>query len=235
LDRTPRHTHDALARSEHHLHMLRRAHASRTMMRWRSTCPELETAGLSRPAELRSWLHQMPSQAADAVLGTLVRHAQHGDDTALLTVLVCLAPGIRSLAARTSSTVDEVVSEISLGVFDYPVDRRTSIAGGLLLDTRNRLHRAKQQTSRVQPLDDLDDPEAQGDLGDQATSTRRAVRLVCQAHRQGVIDRTDTQLILHTRIAGHPVKPVAHHLGLTPSAAYQRRQRAETRLMDLVA
>jgi hypothetical protein len=231
----PGHGPDALARTERHLHMLRPTEANRTMMRWRATCPELEAAGLIRPGELWSWLRQLPIRAADVVLGTLVRHVQHGDGTALLTVLVCLAPGIRSLAARTGSTVDEVVSEVSLGLFDYPVDRRTSIAGGVLLDTRNRLHRAEQRTSRTQPLDDTDHPEAQGELGDEGTSTRRAVRLVCQAHRQGVIDRTDTQLILHTRIAGHPVKPVAHHLGLSPSAAYQRRQRAETRLIDLVA
>jgi hypothetical protein len=226
---------DALARLEHHLHHVPRAVARHAMARWRATCPELDAAGLARPSQVKAWLRQMPAPAADPVLGHLVRHAQSGDDTAVLTSLVCLGPGIRALAHRTGQPVDEIVSEVTVGLLDFPVDRRTSVAGGLLLDARNRVHRAVQRASRSQPLDDTAHPEAPGELGDPSSPTRGAVRLVCQAHRQGLIDHTDTQLILHTRIAGHPVKPVADHLGLSPSAAYQRRQRAETRLVTLVA
>lgn len=226
---------DTLTRLERHLHHVPRSVARRTMMRWRATCPALHAAGLARPSQVRAWLGQMPPPATDGILAHLVRHAQGGDDAAVLVVLACLGPGIRALAHRTGSTVDEIVSEVTVRLLDFPVDRRTSIAGGLLLDARNRLHRAAQRASRTQPLDDTAHPEAPGELGDPTSPTRGAVRLVCQAHRDGLIDHTDTQLILHTRIAGHPVKPVADHLGLSPSAAYQRRQRAETRLLALVA
>jgi hypothetical protein len=58
---------------------------------------------------------------------------------------------------------------------------------------------------------------------------------VCQAHRQGLLDLTEAELIIHTRLNGHQVKPVAALLGLSPSAAYQRRSRAEARLVQLVA
>jgi hypothetical protein len=61
------------------------------------------------------------------------------------------------------------------------------------------------------------------------------VQLVCQAHRDGILNRTDAHLILHTRIGGHHVKPIATELGLSTTAAYQRRSRAEARLAELVA
>jgi hypothetical protein len=232
---TARASEDALARTERHLRWVPRSQARRTMMRWNATSPELRAARLRLPSDVRGWLRRIPTRAADAILGHLVRHAQRGDHTAVLAVLVCLAPGIRALATRTRTTVDEVVSEVTVGLLTYPVDRRTSIAGGLLLDARNRLHRTTQRASRTQPIEDTGVGQASDDPDDQAPPTQRAVGLVCQAHREGLIDRTETELILHTRIAGHPVKPVAHDLGLSPSAAYQRRQRAETRLQSLVA
>jgi DNA-directed RNA polymerase specialized sigma24 family protein len=148
-------------------------------------------------------------------------------------VLACLAPGMRSLAARTPHGLDEVLSEVALGVLQFPVERRTSVAGGLLLDVRNRLHRATRKAARTRPLDDTDHPEAPGELGSTDHPTQRAVQLVCQAHRQGLLDRTDARLILDTRLGGHKVKPIADVLGLTPSAAYQRRSRAEARLVEV--
>ena len=67
------------------------------------------------------------------------------------------------------------------------------------------------------------------------TGTRRILDLVCQAHRKGLLDRTEVRLIIDTRLGGHRVKPIAQRLGLSPSAAYQRRSRAEARLVQLVA
>jgi hypothetical protein len=227
---------DALARTELHLRLASRGRAAqRTIIRWASACPELSVSGLRSPGQIVGWMRRLPTDRADRVLGRLVGHAQRNDHAALLAVLACLAPGIRSLAARMAANLDEVVSEVTLGILVYPVDRRSSVAGGLLLDARNRLHRAAQRAARTQPLDEADHPEAPGELGHLAAPGQRAVQLVCQAHREGLIDHTDAQLILHTRIAGHPVKPVARRLGLSPSAAYQRRHRAETRLTTLVA
>jgi DNA-directed RNA polymerase specialized sigma24 family protein len=227
-------TTDALKRIERSLQAIPRSQAHRTTTRWRTTCPDLRTANVIHPSHLKPWLRQHPS-VADRVLGHLVRLAQNGDSTALLATLACLAPGIRALEMRTGSKTDEIVSEVALGILDFPVDRRTSIAGGLLLDARNRMHRATQRAARNRPLEEADHPEAPGELGHQPPPDQRAVQLVCQAHRQGLIDHTEAQLIIHTRVAGHPVKPIADDLGLTPSAAYQRRHRAETRLVELVA
>jgi DNA-directed RNA polymerase specialized sigma24 family protein len=228
-------TTDALSRAERHLHLVTRGNERATLERWRATCPRLAEAPITAPAQLRAWLRQLPASRADAVLGQLVRHAQKGDAAALLAVVVCLGPGLRSLVARTGVSTDEAVSEITLGVLSFPVDRRTSIAGGLLLDARNRIHRAARRDGRTDPLDDdeLSHPVAAGELGATSPPAQRIVQLVCQAHRQGLLDRTDARLILDTRLGGHKVKPIADVLGLTPSAAYQRRSRAEARLVEV--
>lgn len=227
---------DPLTRIERHLDLIGRTSASRrAMVRWRATCPELHAAGLRSPSQLPTWLRGLPTRTADAVLARLVRHAQNGDGTALVAVLACLAPGIRNVASRTPNGIDEVISEVTLGVLHYPVERRSSVAGGLLLDARNRLHRAARKAARTRPLEDTDHPPAPGELGHTGHPAQRAVQLVCQAHRQGLIDRTEARLILDTRVAGHPVKPVAQRLGLSAAAAYQRRNRAESRLTTLVA
>lgn len=224
-------TPDALSRTEAHLAMLTRGRERRTLDRWRRSCAELSDAAITAPSQLKSWVHQLPTHLADRVLRHLVTAAQKQDAAALLAVVVCLTPGIRALAARASISCDEAVSEIALGILDYPVERRNSVAAGLLLDARNRLHRSKQRHRRLCPLDDATEVSS----SDPIPPAQRIVQLVCQARRQGILNHTDARLILHTRIAGHRVKPIANELGLTATAAYQRRSRAEARLADLVA
>ena len=228
---------DALARTERHLRVITRGRERQTLDRWRSSCSHLSDADLAAPADLKPWLRQLPNKAADLVLGRLVSLAQRGDSSALLAVIVCLGPGIRNLASRSRLTTDEVVSEIAVGILDFPIDRRTSVAGGLLLDARNRIFRAAQRDARSEPLteDDASHPTAPGELGHTEPSAQRIIDLLCQAHREGLLDGTEVRLIIDTRLYGHQVKPIARRLGLTPSAAYQRRSRAEARLTQLVA
>lgn len=228
---------DALASTERHLRLITRGCEAETLRRWGARCTPLSDAGLAAPTEVKQWLRSLPTKAADAVLGRLVGFAQRGDSPALLTVIVCLGPGIRNLANRTSVTTDEAVSEIALGILDYPLERRTSVAGGLLLDARNRLYRAARRAARSEPFDDDDasHPAAPGELGTTVPPAQRIIQLVCQGCRAGLLDHTEAQLIIDTRLNGHRVKPVAEELGLTPSAAYQRRSRAEARLTVLVA
>lgn len=228
---------DALARTERHLRVITRGRERQTLERWRSSCSHLSDAELEGPADLKSWLRRLPNNAADLVLGRLVSLAQRGDTSAMLAVIVCLGPGIRNLATRSRLTTDEVVSEIAVGILDFPIERRTSVAGGLLLDARNRIFRAAQRDARSEPLtdDDTSHPTAPGELGHAEPSAQRILRLVCQAHRDGLLDRTEARLIIDTRLNGHQVKPIAQRLGLSPSAAYQRRSRAEARLTQLVA
>jgi len=228
---------DALASTERHLRLMIRGREDETLKRWGAGCPGLRDADLASPADVKAWLRTLPTRAADVVLGGLVGQAQRGDSPALLTVIACLEPGIRNLAARSAVTTAEAVSEIALGILDYPLDRRTSVAGGLLLDARNRIYRAAQRAARSEPFDDDDTshPPAPGELGTTTPPAQAVIELVCQGRREGLLDPTEAQLIIDTRLHGHRVKPVAEQLGLTPSAAYQRRSRAEARLTHLVA
>jgi DNA-directed RNA polymerase specialized sigma24 family protein len=228
---------DALARTERQLRVITRGREQQTLERWRSSCSHLSDARLEAPADLKPWLRRLPNKAADLVLGRLVSLAQRGDSSALLAVIVCLGPGIRTLATRSRLSTDEVVSEIAVGILDFPIERRTSVAGGLLLDARNRIFRAARRDARSEPFtdDDTTHPTAPGELGHTAPSAQRILELVCQAHRQGLLDGTEARLIIDTRLYGHQVKLIAQSLGLSPSAAYQRRSRAEARLTHLVA
>ena len=228
---------DALASTERHLRLMTRGHEGDTLKRWGAGCSPLLEAGLGAPTDVKSWLRSLPTPSADGVLGRLVHFAQGGDSPALLTVIVCLEPGIRNLATRSAVTTAEAVSEIALGILDYPLDRRTSVAGGLLLDARNRIYRAAQRAARSAPFDDDDasHPPAPGELGTTTPPAQRIIQLVCQGRREGLLDQMEAQLIIDTRLNGHRVKPVAEQLGLTTSAAYQRRSRAEARLTQLVA
>ncbi|MGH9212237.1 MAG: hypothetical protein ACRD2C_16375 [Acidimicrobiales bacterium] len=243
---------DALGHAEIHLTRVSRGREQQVLARWRRQCPQLTLAPISTMADLRPWVHRLPADQADQVLRYLVTAAQDrepasrpatgptDDSLALLAVVVCLGPGIRSLAARTAISCDEAVSELALGILDFPVARRTRVAAGLLLDARNRLHRHARRQIRLCPLDEATlaeggRPPTPEDPQEARPAAQRVVQLVCQAHREGVLNRTDARLILHTRIGGHQVRPIATELGLSTTAAYQRRSRAEARLSELVA
>lgn len=221
---------DALGRSESHLDLLTRGQERTTLGRWRSRCPQLAHAPIAGPTEVKEWLRHQPALDVDAVLRCLAYEAQGGDQAALLVLVACLSPGIRSLATRTGITIDEAVSELVVGILEYPVARRSSVAGGLLLDARNRLHRHHQRSRKMQPIDQHPGVAHVPDERDATPPAQQIVQLVAQAHRDGVINQTDAELIIHTRVGGHQVRPIAQQLGLSPSAAYQRRTRAEARL-----
>lgn len=227
-------TTDCLARAEIQLDQLTRGIGQVTIAQWREVCTELAGAPLRAPGDLQAWLRDCPSGRADAVLGGLVKLAQKGDTVALLAVVVCLSPGIRTLARRTGIGVDEAMSEVTLGILEFPVERRRSIAGGLLLDARNRLSRASRRAPEPHAgvgedavWVDAGSPEAGGQ-----TTAERILALVCDARRRNVLDGHDAQLIVDTRVSGHRVAPAAARLGISRDAAYQRRIRAERRLRE---
>jgi hypothetical protein len=231
---------DALGHAETYLTRVSRGREQQVLSRWRRECPELTDAPIRTLAELKGLVHRLPADRADEVLRYLVVEAQHEDSLALLAVIVCLAPGIRSLAARTSIGCDEAMSELALGILDFPVERRTRVAAGLLLDARNRLHRHHQRQRQLCSLDEATlaesrRPRLPEDPQEARPAAQRVVQIVCQAHRAGILNHADAQLILHTRIGGHQVQPIATELGLSTTAAYQRRSRAEARLSELVA
>lgn len=225
-------TTDCLGYAETQLGVLTRGDQRKTLDRWRDACTELAGAGITHPSQLRGWLRQRPTQLADEVLRGLVKLAQRGDTVALLAVLVCLAPGIRSLARQTGVSADEAMSEVTLGILEYPYARRRSVAGGLLLDARNRITRGARRTP--EPTDLVDHAEQAGQGYPSATSepttAERILALICEARRRNILDQDEAQLIVDTRLSGQRVAPAAARLGISPEAAYQRRTRAERRI-----
>jgi hypothetical protein len=227
-------TTDCLARAEIQLDQLTRGNGQVTMAQWRDACADLAGAPLNGPRDLQAWLRSRPATQADAVLRGLVTLAQKGDAVALLAVVVCLAPGIRALARRTGIAVDEAMSEVTLGILEYPVERRQSVAGGLLLDARNRLGRAARRTPEPHAVvgEDAAWVDANSPAAGGQTTAERILALVCDARRRNVLDGHDAQLIVDTRVSGHRVAPAAARLGISRDAAYQRRIRAERRLRE---
>lgn len=223
-------TSDCLGRAEEQLDLLTRGRERSTLRRWRDASVELADAAISRPGQLRGWLRHRPTPLADEALRGLVRLAQQGDGSALLGVLVCLAPGIRTLARRTGVSLDEAMSEVTVGVLEYPYARRRSIAAGLLLDARNRIGRAARSSPVPTPDQQLDERGGRPTASAEPTAAERVLALLCDARRKNIVDRDEAQLIVDTRLSGEQVAPVATRLGISPAAAYQRRSRAERRL-----
>lgn len=220
---------DCLGRAEAHLTMLTRGREQDTLDRWRDASDALATLTVDRPTELQAWIRERPASHADDALRGLVQLAQRGDLTALLATLVCLAPGIRALARRTGVSLDEAMSEVSLGVLEFPHARRSSVAGGLLLDARNRITRsARRAPMPVQLTEDAPTQQVPAE----PTAAERVLAVICEARRRHELNHDDAQLIVDTRLSGQRVAPAAARLGISAAAAYQRRTRAEQRLHD---
>lgn len=246
---------DSLAVLESQLTRLTRRREQATLERWRDACAPLGAQRFTRLTQLRDWLHKQPTRTADEVLRSLVTLAQQGDATALAAVLVCLAPGIRALARRSQVTLDEAFSDVAVRVLEYPVARRRSVAGGILLDARNRLsrqrRRAPQPVGDVATLVNTGGANVTATSGEGMTASRlaegaatakhplsaaeRILRLVCEARRDEALTHDDAQLIVDTRINGQRMAPAAARLGISRDAAYQRRARAESRLQTTVS
>jgi hypothetical protein len=174
---------------------------------------------------------------SDDAFRVLVEFAQGGDPWALSTVLVCLRPGLCALAARIGIPVDEVVSEATFVVLDFPFARRRTVPGQLLLDTRKRFSReGERQRLRETPSGDtrvLADRVAPGDLGVDASPVERLSDLVYRAWRQGLLSDDLARLVVETRVWGVSPAEAARRRGITRKAVYQRRVRAEARLGEV--
>jgi hypothetical protein len=205
----------------------------RALAAWAACCPALLAAGISEPAAVPGWVSKRGA-AADDVFRVLVDFAQRGDRWALSTVLVCLRPGLCALARRIGVPVDEVVSEATFVVLDFPFARRGTVPGQLLLDARKRFSRERErQRLRETPLGDtrvLGDRIAPGDLGADSTAVEQLSVLVRQAWQQGLVDRDLARLVLETRVWGVSPEEAAARRGITRNAVYSRRWRAEGRL-----
>lgn len=205
----------------------------RVLERWERACPLLGSGGLRSPRDLPKWVWSLGRDDADRVLRMLVAQAQAGDAAAVAAVLACLRPGLFALAVRTGLSVDEVLSEVALGLLRFPLARRASVAGQLLLDARRVIGRRREKERDVLEGDTrvaLEDVEAPGELGVEVSAAEQLVQMVVAAWRAGDVGTDEARLILETRIAGTSVAAAAARRSVNRTAAYQRRQRAEKRL-----
>lgn len=222
----------ALVQVEVALKGIRPRRARDVMAVWGRSCPLLAGAGLSAPGEVPGWVWGLGPQDADRVLRALVGLAQDGDEVAVLTALTCLRPGVCALAGATGVPVDELVSELTAVVLEFPLARRRSVAGQLLLDARKRL--VKGEATREAPEGDtrlrLEDLEAPGELGAGTRAAEQLSELVREAWRGGHLSGDAARLVLLTRVWGEPIAVAAARLGVNPSTARKGRSRAEARI-----
>jgi hypothetical protein len=226
---------NALSRLEDELRRLRGARGREVVARWAKACPALAELAVEVPGEVPAWVWGMEGVAADRVLRGLVGLAQAGDEVAVLAVLACLRPGLCGLAGRVGVPVDEVVSEATFVVFEFPYRRRRTVAGQLLLDTRKRFSRARERVRDV-PVGDTRlgfETPAPGELGVEVPAVERLSQLVHAAWQEGHLSKDAARLIIETRVWGVAVEEAAARRGITRKAAFERRARAEARLGEV--
>ncbi len=226
---------NALSRLEAELRRLRGASGREVVARWAKACPVLAELRVAVPGEVPPYVWGMERPAADRVLRCLVGLAQAGDEVAVAAVLACLRPGLCAVAGRIGVPVDEVVSEATFVVFEFPYRRRSTVAGQLLLDTRKRFSRARERVRDV-PVGDTRqrfETPAPGVLGVEVPTIERLSQLAHLAWQEGHLTKDAARLIIETRVWGVPVEEAAARRGISRKAAFERRSRAEARLGEV--
>jgi len=224
---------NALSRLEDELARLRGARGRAVIVRWAHLCPSL--AQVATPVNVPGWVWGLERSAADEVLRCLVELAQGGDEVAVSVVLACLRPGLCAMAGRTGVPMDDLVSEATLVVFEFPFQRRRTVAGQLLLDTRKRFSRARARVREI-PAGDTrqgSDGDAAEELGAERPAIEQLGLLVHQAWKQGHLTRDAARLVMETRVWGIPVAEAAARRGISRKAVFERRARAEARLREV--
>jgi DNA-directed RNA polymerase specialized sigma24 family protein len=203
---------------------------------WQGREPEL--AGFASADALIRYLRDAPGgERQDAVLGALVRQAQH-DPVAARLLLQRLLPALKRRAGRMLLDAGEREQVWSLLLWQlwqrirtYPVGRLPRhIAANLVLSSvRDALRllaaeRANADRALVEDLDEPLDPGAD-------TQPLGIDGLVAGAVRDGALSAAEAELILATRIDGLSPAEAARARGISAHALVVRRLRAEQRLL----
>ena len=215
----------------------------------RTAAPNLETA-LERTVPSRSqwhaWTQGDPTLAGltyqdmrrelrtgdqdrkDRLLGALVR-VSRTDPDAFAVVAACLLPALRRRVRLYGLSLDrdDALAVMVEGLYEAVARADTPlnafVATHLLSTPTRRLRRAvfrERAWDRTRPV--CHGPTDAAVIGPSADT------MLAGAVAAGVLSPADAQLIVDTRIAGHPL-PAARHQGLPYEAAKKRRQRAEAR------
>lgn len=203
------------------------------LRRWGEPEPVLRRFG-GEPERLFAFLRTEPSAERDAVFCALLRLAKH-EQLAGLVVLEALLPGLKASLGRTlvaSGERDELLALMLASAWKlivaYPVERRPArVAANLLLDIRKqtlrqlpRHRRNPREQSRTR------EPAATAPLA--ASDLERPLRRAVAA---GAVSEAEAELILRTRVDGVSLPKLAAAQGLAYITLYQRRARAERRLL----
>ena len=176
---------------------------------------------------------------ADHVLLALVRRVIEDDDALAARVLLqLLLPGTRNLARRWWALGDHderaaaAVSAVYNRIRTYPLTRRPGrIAANILLDAARELRRTVPRVIATV----TEDPAALAAAAHRTEGGGHAALeladVLTDAVHDGVLELRDARLIASSRIAGQRIADIATHHHLGTRALWDRRQRAERRLV----
>jgi len=194
--------------------------------------------GVGSLADLERQVRTAGPEAADRILlGLVTRVIRHDDPLAARVLLQLLLPGTRNLARRWWALGDPderaaaAVAAVYHRIRTYPLDRRPGrIAANILLDAARELRRAVPRVVTTP----MAEPRAAGP----EPASNPAIELaevLTDAVDDGVLDARDARLIARTRIAGHRVADIARCDQLGPRGLWDRRQKAEAKLVAVAA
>jgi hypothetical protein len=211
--------------------------------RLRGVC---DLAGARTLAGLERHVREADPAGADRILLALVtRTVDHDDELAARVLLQLLLPGTRNLARRWWSLgdADERAAAAVAAVYGrirrYPLARRPGrIAANVLLDAARDLRRAAPPAATFPTADPL---ELVADFADRAPAdlaghtggaAAELAEVLSDAVDADVLELRDARLIAQTRIAGARVADIAARSRLGSRTLWDRRQRAEQRLVS---
>jgi hypothetical protein len=209
--------------------------------RLRSVC-ELAGAGVRTLADLEAHVRGADPAAADRILLALVtRTIDHDDALAARVLLQLLLPGTRNLARRWWSLGDHderaaaAVAAVYGRIRRYPLARRPGrIAANVLLDAARDLRRAVPPGATY-ATDEPGGAVEEADHGTPGGAAGELAEVLTDAVAAGILELRDARLIAQTRIGGARVADIATHTRLGSRTLWDRRQRAERRLVDWAA
>lgn len=204
--------------------------ARRALMRWAATHPVLADARTLDDVIELGW----STDTGPEVRNVLARLAS-SDEVAARTLLQGLLGGLCTMAKAISphpDTVEELISLAWERIRTYPIHRRGSVSGNVLLDIRKwywAAQRANEEPIGI-AIDYCFDVEPSSE---EEYFSHSLAGEVAQAVSSGAVSRRDLSLVLRSRVGGESMTALAAERNLSLRAAWHRRWRAETTLREL--
>jgi hypothetical protein len=183
-----------------------------------------------------------PVEADRVLLALVTRVVVDDDQLAARVLLQLLLPGTRNLARRwwVLGDHDERAAAAVSAVYDrirtYPLARRPGrVAANVLMDAARQMRRSvpRLETTADPAIHErrVDDRAAGPDGSVAAHPALELVAALTDAVDAGLIERRDAQLIAQSRIGGLRIADLAAHHRVGSRTLWDRRQRAEQRLV----